>query len=125
MVQPVLQRVVYILKKQGRIELPTLNGRQIKVRSVSPLAQSQANADITAIARWLELIQTRFGPEIVNLLINSEETAAHLAKKFGVPDLLIRDVEERKQLVAMAQQIAMQQQQMQQQEQPLDEQAVQ
>jgi len=129
MVQPVLQRVVYILKKQGRIELPTLNGRQIKVRSVSPLAQSQANADITAIARWLELIQARFGPEIVNLLINSEETAAHLAKKFGVPDLLIRDVEERKQLVAMAQQMAMQQQQMQQQMQqqgqPLDEQAVQ
>ena len=116
MVQPVLQRVVYILKKQGRIELPTLNGRQVKVRSVSPLAQSQSNADITAIARWLELIQARFGPEITNLLINAEETAAHLAKKFGVPDVLIRDIAERKQLVEMAQQMAqqtMQQPQMQ------------
>ena len=108
MVQPVLQRVVYILKKQGRIELPTLNGRQVKVRSVSPLAQSQSNADITAIARWLELIQARFGPEITNLLINAEETAAHLAKKFGVPDVLIRDIAERKQLVEMAQQMAQQ-----------------
>tara|TARA_B100000131_G_scaffold320076_1_gene367333 strand:- start:299 stop:1888 length:1590 start_codon:yes stop_codon:yes gene_type:complete len=116
MVQPVLQRVVYILKKQGRIELPTLNGRQVKVRSVSPLAQSQSNADITAIARWLELIQARFGPEITNLLINAEETAAHLAKKFGVPDVLIRDIAERKQLVEMAQRMAQQtmQQSMQQ-----------
>ena len=115
LVQPVLQRVVYILKKQGRINIPTINGRQVKVRSVSPLSQAQSNQDITSIARWLELIQSRFGPEMVNLLINSEETAAHLAKKFGVPDTLIRDMEERKQLVAMAQQLAQQQQQMQMQ----------
>ncbi len=30
LVQPVLQRVIYILKKQGRIELPTVNGREVK-----------------------------------------------------------------------------------------------
>ena len=99
------------------IKIPTVNVRQVKVRSVSPLSQAQANQDITSIARWLELIQARFGPEMVNLLINSEETAAHLAKKFGVPDTLIRDIEERKQLVAMAQQMAQQAQQMQMQSQ--------
>lgn len=115
LVQPVLQRVVYILKKQGRIELPTINGREIKVRSVSPLAQAQANQDITSVARFLELVQGRFGPEITNILINSEETAVYLAKKFGVPDNLIRDLNERQQLVQMAQQYAQQQQQIQQQ----------
>lgn len=112
LVQPVLQRVVYILKKQGRIELPSINGREVKVRSVSPLAQAQANQDITSVARFLELVQGRFGPEITNILINSEETAVYLAKKFGVPDKLVRDLEERQQLVAMAQQYAQQQQQM-------------
>jgi len=117
LVQPVLQRVVYILKKQGRITLPNINGREVKVRSISPLAQAQANQDITSVARWLELVQTTFGPEIMNILINSEDTAAYLGKKFGVPDNLIRDVEERKQLVAMAQQYAQQQQQMQMQQQ--------
>ena len=115
MVQPVLQRVVYILKKQGRIELPTINGREVKVRSVSPLAQAQANQDISSVARWLELVQGTFGPEVMNILINSEETAAYLGKKFGVPDTLIRDLQERQQLVAMAQQYAQQQQMMQQQ----------
>ncbi|HAW75244.1 MAG TPA: hypothetical protein DCW74_05840 [Alteromonas australica] len=106
MVQPVLQRVVHILKKQGRIDLPTINGREIKVRSVSPLAQAQANQDISSVARWLELVQGTFGPEVVQLLIDSEETAAYLGKKFGVPDSLIRDLEERRQLVALAQQYA-------------------
>lgn len=119
LVQPVLQRVVYILKKQGRIDLPTINGREVKVRSVSPLAQAQANQDISSVARWLELVQGSFGPEVMNLLINSEDTAAYLAKKFGVPDTLIRDLEERRQMVAMAQ--AMQQQQM---SQPQEEQII-
>jgi len=113
LVQPVLQRVVYILKKQGRIELPTINGREVKVRSVSPLAQAQSNQDISSVARFLEMVQQRFGPDIMNILINSEETAAYLAKKFGVPDNLIRDLAERKQLVQMAQEYAEQQQQQQ------------
>lgn len=105
LVQPVLQRVIYILKKQGRIEIPTVNGREIKIKSISPLAQAQANQDITAISRFLELTAGAFGPEMLQLLVNSEETAAHLAKKFGVPDNLIRDEAERKEIVALMQQM--------------------
>ena len=104
-IQPVLQRVVYILKKQGRIDIPTLNGREGKVRSVSPLAQAQANQDIGSVSRFLELANQAFGPEAVNVLINSEETAAYLAKKFGVPDNLIRDKAEREKIIALMQQM--------------------
>ena len=113
LVQPVLQRVIYILKKQGRIDLPTVNGREVKIRSVSPLAQAQSNQDISAVSRFLELVSAYFGPDMTNMLINSEETAIHLAKKFGVPDGLIRDAEERRQIVAMMQQMQMQQQEQQ------------
>jgi hypothetical protein len=113
MVQPILQRVVYILKKQGRIELPVINGREVKVRSVSPLAQAQANQDISSISRYLQLVGGTFGPEILNLLISSEDVAVHLAKKFGVPDTLVRDKVDREQLIAAAQQMAQQQQQQQ------------
>ena len=110
LVQPVLQRVIYILKKQGRIEVPSVNGREVKVRSVSPLAQAQANQDISSVARYLELVGGVFGPEMLQLLIDGEKTAVHLAKKFGVPESLIRDEEQRKQIAAMAQQMAQQQQ---------------
>ena len=105
LVQPVLQRVIYILKKQGRIEVPTVNGREVKIKSISPLAQAQSNQDISSVSRFLELAQGAFGPEAMNILINTEETAAYLAKKFGVPDILIRDEDEREQMVAMLQQM--------------------
>jgi hypothetical protein len=113
MVQPILQRVVYILKKQGRIELPTINGREIKVRSTSPLAQAQANQDISAISRYLQLVGGTFGPEVLNLLVSSEDVAVHLAKKFGVPDTLVRDKVDREALIQAAQQMQAQQQQQQ------------
>ncbi|QDP61840.1 MAG: putative portal protein [Prokaryotic dsDNA virus sp.] len=112
LVQPVLQRVVYILKKQGRIELPTVNGRQVKIRSVSPLSQAQANQDISSMARFLQTVGGTFGPEMLNILINSEESAAYLAKKFGVPDNLVRDKIERDQMIQQIQQMQQMQQQM-------------
>ena len=108
MVQPVLQRVVYLLSKQGRIEIPTVNGREVKIKSVSPLAQAQSNQDIVSLDRFLEMVAGRFGPEVINLLVSSEETAIYLAKKFGVPDHLIRDVGERQKMVEMAQQMQQQ-----------------
>jgi len=109
LVQPLLQRVVYILKKQGRIEVPTINGREVKIRSVSPLAQAQSNQDISSVARFLELVGGVFGPEMLQLLVDGEKTAVHLAKKFGVPESLIRDKDQRKQIAALAQQMAEQQ----------------
>jgi hypothetical protein len=111
MVQPVLQRVIYILKKQGRIEMPVVNGREVKIRSVSPLAQAQSNQDIVSLNRFLQTVAGSFGPEVLNILISSEETALYLAKKFGVPDTLIRDADERQQLIEMAQQMQQMQQQ--------------
>ena len=124
LVQPVLQRVVHILKKQGRIEIPTVNGRQVKVRSVSPLSQAQARQDISATSQWLQLVQQGFGPEIMNLLVSGEQVAAYLAKKFGIPDSLIRDTNERKQIMDMMQQAQMMQQQQQMMQQPEGEELV-
>ena len=114
LVQPVLQRVIHILKKQGRIDLPTVNGREVKIRSVSPLAQAQSNQDITAVANFLEMVNTYFGGDMTNLLIDTEGAAVHLAKKFGIPDNLIRDENQRKEIVAMMQQMQALQQQEQQ-----------
>ena len=113
--------MVYILKKQGRIEIPTVNGREIKVRSVSPLAQAQSNQDISVVSRFLEMIGNGFGPEMLQLLIDGEQTAIYLAKKFGVPESLIRDEEQRKQIAEAAQQLA-EQQAMQQGMMPVEQQ---
>ncbi len=104
-VNPVLRRVIFILKKQGRINLPTVNGREVKVRSTSPLAQAQAQQDVVAFDRFVELVQGRFGPQLVNLLVKSEDAAKYLADKFGVPERLLRSDRERAQLVQQLAQV--------------------
>jgi hypothetical protein len=105
LVNPVLRRAIHILKQQGRINLPTVNGREVKVRATSPLAQSQNYQDIQSIDRFLELVQARFGPQMVNLLVKSEEASRFIASKFGVPDRVLRTDQERKQLMAQMAQV--------------------
>ena len=51
---------------------------------------------------------------MINLLIDSEEASIYLARKFGVPDNLIRDKASRDEIIQLTAQMA-QQQQMQQQ----------
>ena len=117
LVTPVLQRVVYILKKQGRIKIPLINGREVKINSTSPLAQAQHQQDVGTIDRFLGLIQARVGPELLNILIKQDEVAKYIAKKLGIPEELIRSTEE---MQAAAQQMQQMQQQ-QQQQQPQEE----
>ncbi len=117
MVTPVLQRVVHILKKQGRIKIPVVNGREVKINSSSPLAQAQHQQDVGNIDRFLAMIQGRVGPELTNILIKQDEVAKYVAKKLGIPEELIRSTEEM-QAAAQQMQQMMQQQQQQQEEAP-------
>ena len=94
LVIPVLQRVVYILKKQGRIKIPVINGREIKIKSSSPLAQAQNQQDVATIDRFVALLQARLGPQLSNVLIKQQDLAKFIAKKLGVPEELIRSDEE-------------------------------
>jgi hypothetical protein len=110
LVNPVLQRVIYILKKQGRIQIPVVNGREIKIRSSSPLAQAQHQQDVATIDRFLGMMQMRVGPELLNILIKQDEVAKFIASKLGIPEELIRSEQE-------MQEAAMQLQQLQQQQQ--------
>ena len=94
LVNPVLQRVVYILKKQGRIKIPVINGREIKIKSSSPLAQAQHQQDVATVDRFLGMVQARVGPQLLNILVKQDEVAKYVAKKLGIPEELIRSQEE-------------------------------
>lgn len=98
LVTPLLQRAVFILKKQGRLVLPKLDGREVKIVNVSPLAQAQHNENVARVARWLELLNAGFGPQMVNLVVKAEEAAAYTGSEIGVPEKLIRSEPERQAL---------------------------
>jgi hypothetical protein len=106
-VNRVVQRVIYILKKQGRIDIPRVNGREIKIVSTSPLSQAQAVEDINALNNYLSMLNQHFGPQLAQLTINQKEAAEYLRDRFGIPAKINRSEEEKAQL---AQQMAQMQQ---------------
>jgi hypothetical protein len=103
-VQPLLRRVIYILRKKGLIEMPQVDGRVIKIVATSPLSRAQNMQDILQFQQYGDLITAQFGPQMKNLIVDGFEGAAWLAEKFGVPTKLNRKPAEAKQLVAQLQQ---------------------
>jgi len=98
LINPLLRRIIRILSKQGRIEIPKVNGREVKIAPRSPLAQAQHLQDVADVSRFNEIIAGTFGPQMINVIVNQNETAKYLAEKMNLPEKLIRDEQEQKQL---------------------------
>jgi hypothetical protein len=98
-VNAVLQRVLYILKRKGKIKIPVVDGRQIKIVATSPLAQAQAVEEINGVTNWLAVIAANYGPEGVNLYTDGAEVAKYTQEKFNVPERLYRNEQNRKAMV--------------------------
>ena len=107
LIVPLVHRVLFILRERGLVDLPVVDGRTIRIVPESPLARAQNQDDIVVIDRYLEQIAGRFGPAVLNLLVDQEKTAEMLAAKWGVPAELIRSRLERQQLADALQQAAM------------------
>jgi hypothetical protein len=90
LVQPLIQRVIYILKKQGRIKLPSVNGREVKVSPTSPLSQAQAHQDVTTTSQYIGMLGQLFGPQLVNLLVDTTKAADYLADKLKINSQILR-----------------------------------
>lgn len=104
-VNRLVQRVIFILKKRGDIQLPTVNGREVKIVSTSPLSQAQAVEDINAVNNFLGLVGQHYGPQMVNLYTDGAAVAAYLKEKFNLPEKLVRDDAGRQQLGAQIAQL--------------------
>ena len=98
LINPLLRRIIRILSKQGRIDVPKINGREVKVAPRSPLAQAQHLQDVADVTRFNEIIAGTFGPQMINLIVDQNATAKYLAEKMNLPEKLIRDEQEQKQL---------------------------
>jgi hypothetical protein len=107
LIYPLLRRIIRILSKQGRIDIPKINGREVKVVARSPLAKAQHLQDVADVNRFNQIIAGTFGPQMINLIINQNETARYIAEKMNLPEKLIRDESEQQ---ALAEQVKQMQQ---------------
>jgi len=104
------------MDESGVIELPRrLNGLEVKVTPVSPIAQAQNMGDIEKITQWVQL-SSALGPE-GQMAIRMGAIADYIADKLGVPADLRTTPDERQAMMEQAAQAAqmMAQQQMAQQ----------
>ena len=108
LINPLLRRIIRILSKQGRIEIPKVNGREVKIAPRSPLAQAQHLQDVADVSRFNEIIAGTFGPQMINVIVNQNETAKYLAEKMNLPEKLIRNEDEQKAIVEQMNQLSQQ-----------------
>jgi len=105
-INPLLKRIIRILAKQGRITIPSIDGREVQVSPRSPLAQAQHLQDVADVTRFNEIIAGTFGPQMINVIVNQSETAKYLAEKMNLPEKLIRDEGEQQRIVQQIGQLA-------------------
>ncbi len=107
---PLVAKILQVMDKRGLIDLPLqVNGLEVKVSPVSPLANAQAMDEVNSALQFAQLAQ-QMGPEGA-VAIKYGEMVDYLADKLGVPSALRNDAAER---AFMLEQQQRQQQQMMQ-----------
>jgi len=98
-----IRRIVHIFREQGLIDVPKVDGREIKVTPTSPLLRAQNMQNVSDWLRFQEAVQGSFG-QLGLALTNQQEAARWLADQFGIPARLLRSEQEVEQLLQRAQQ---------------------
>ncbi len=110
---PLVTKILEVMDDDGIINLPLrVNGLEVKVSPVSPLAMAQNLDEINSIVQFMQIAQG-LGPE-AQLAIKPGAVIDYIADKLGVPASVRANAQERKaqmdQMAQMAQQIQQPQQ---------------
>ena len=110
---PIVSKMLEVMDQGGLIDLPLrVNGLEVKVSPVSPLAMAQNMDEINNIMQFMQIAQS-MGPE-GQMAIKVGATVDYIADKLGVPALVRNSPQEREQIAQQAMQMAQQAQQAQQ-----------
>jgi hypothetical protein len=102
---PLISRILYVMDERGLIEMPLkVNGLEVKVTPVSPIAQAQNLGDIEKIMQWVQL-SSSLGPD-GQLAVRTTAIPDYVADKLGIPADLRTSPQERQQAADMAAQMA-------------------
>jgi hypothetical protein len=92
---PIITRVVAILTRRGLIEAIKLDGKDIDIKFMSPLARQQDAEDILTVQQAVQFVLTNAGPDHAKIGFKLEEFGAWVGEKSGMPASLIRSQAER------------------------------
>jgi hypothetical protein len=117
---PLTAKILEVMDERGLIDMPLrVNGLEVKVVPVAPLAQAQNQEEIGAILNYAQLMQN-FGPD-GQVSLKMDALVDYLGDKMGVPmsvrnnraerAIMMEEANNQQQMAAMAQVQMMQQQQ--------------
>jgi hypothetical protein len=123
---PLTAKILEVMDERGLIDMPLrVNGLEVKVVPVAPLAQAQNQEEIGAILNYAQLMQN-LGPD-GQIALKMDALVDYLGDKMGVPmsvrnnraerAIMMEEANNQQQMAAMAQMQMMQQQQPQGQSQ--------
>ena len=113
---PLMTKILEVLDERGLIDLPLrVNGLEVKVTPVAPLAQAQNMEEVGAIVQYMQLA-AGMGPD-GQLALKMDRVVDYIADKLGVPytvrntaaerAVLMEEAQARQQEMMLAQQAAM------------------
>jgi len=102
---PIVTKMLEVMDDNGLIDLPLrVNGLEVKVSPVSPLAMAQNMDEINNILQFMQITQG-MGPE-GQMALKSGAAMDYIAEKLGVPSALRTTQAERDQMAQQAVQMA-------------------
>jgi hypothetical protein len=112
----IIERGIYILSRKGLIPALKIDGKVISIKYRSPLARSQAQADVLGFSQFYESLASIVGPEMALIGINPEQLPLWLGERFGIDMKLIKSPFDIQLIQQQMQQVAMQKFQQQQEQ---------
>ena len=99
---PLVTKILRVMDERGLIDLPLkVNGLEIKVSAVAPLAMAQSMEDVQNVLQFAQIVQGA-GPE-AQMTLKTDAMMDFIAEKLGIPQKIRNTQEER---MMMAQQMA-------------------
>jgi hypothetical protein len=91
---PLTSKILEVMDERGLIDLPLrVNGLEVKVTPVAPLAQAQAMEEVNAVLQYAQLMQG-FGTDGA-VAIKTDMVVDYIGDKLGVPAVLRNTAAER------------------------------
>ena len=103
---PLVSRILYIMDQQGYIDLPLkVNGVEVKVTPVAPLAQSQKLQEVNDVVQFMQIANS-LGPQGQSAL-SIPRIAQYIAEKMNINQELLTTPEEQQAMMDQMQQAMM------------------
>ncbi len=109
LIEPLVSAMVDILKELGLFPELSVNGKEVTIKQVSPLAQAENTEKFQNTQLWMATIANFLPPEVIAAKVKVEDLPSKFQQQLGVDPDLIRTEAETKELAQTVQSAATQQ----------------